>query len=350
MFTVAPTITNAGRSLQVRAIAGEAINFTRFQIGSGIMQEGDNPDEFDDLISPELSFGISSYEKEQNFVKFSGSFSNTDLTGSFRWREIGIYCEDPDGTEFLYAYSNDDNNGGWLTTDTDVLITETVSLVVAIGDAEHVTATLTDSSVYATKTALEAHAGNRENPHGVTKEHVGLGNVENVSPTNATVNFTEATTAWQSGLVSGTTLGILFGRVAGAIKKLASHIVDGDAHTSREEKRKWNGYHDCVVGSYKGNGSLSRTIELGFKPIAVLVIPHNSGAANLGSRAVCGGLALRDKPVYSGLYDISLEQAAAKTNMHAVMILDNGFAVGYDLSGNVYSNSSDMSYRFIAWK
>ena len=35
MISVAPTITEAGRNLQIRAIAGETITFTRFKIGNG---------------------------------------------------------------------------------------------------------------------------------------------------------------------------------------------------------------------------------------------------------------------------------------------------------------------------
>lgn len=56
-----------------------------------------------------------------------------------------------------------------------------------------------------------SHISNKNNPHGVTKEQIGLGNVPNVSTDNQTPTFTRATT--RENIASGETLSIIFGKI-----------------------------------------------------------------------------------------------------------------------------------------
>ncbi|MBQ7101879.1 MAG: hypothetical protein IJN81_09605 [Clostridia bacterium] len=51
----------------------------------------------------------------------------------------------------------------------------------------------------------------------------------------------------------------------------ASHINDTSLHVSAEEKARWNS--TITVGTYFGTGEASRSIKLGFRPSAVIVIP-----------------------------------------------------------------------------
>ena len=65
------------------------------------------------------------------------------------------------------------------------------------------------------------HIGNKGNPHNVTKEQVGLGNVPNVSTNNQTPTYTAA-----SGLeapVSGEKLSVAFGKIARFFSAFVSH-------------------------------------------------------------------------------------------------------------------------------
>lgn len=48
-----------------------------------------------------------------------------------------------------------------------------------------------------------------------------------------------------------------------------SHITDNDIHVTLADKNKWNGIIN--TGIYIGNGTMSRTVNLGFKPRAVFV-------------------------------------------------------------------------------
>ena len=227
MISVAPTITDAGKNLLLRAIAGETITFTRFKIGNGELSETEIAGMLD-LINPLVEFAINEIDTSQKgFVKLTGTFDSTYITSDFRWRELGIFCKGEDGIEVLYAYSNDGANAGMLKANAaDVVAEQTVALVIAVGDATSVTAILSESVLYAPKTEFDAHVANEENPHKTTKVHVGLGNVPNVATNDQTPTYNLEVT--EKELVSGEKLSIAFGKIAKAIKSLIAHLRNED--------------------------------------------------------------------------------------------------------------------------
>lgn len=93
-------------------------------------------------------------------------------------------------------------------------------MVVAVGDAEQVTATLGEYSGYASKQDLKDHIDDHNNPHHVTAEQVGLGNVPNVTPTNQQPVFPNDYITKTDGsydvqnIASGEKLGNIRGRFA----------------------------------------------------------------------------------------------------------------------------------------
>lgn len=68
------------------------------------------------------------------------------------------------------------------------------------------------------------------NPHGTTKNDIGLGNVPNVDTDNQTPTFTEPTALTK--LISGEKLTIAFGKISKAVSILISHIADASKHFS----------------------------------------------------------------------------------------------------------------------
>lgn len=71
--------------------------------------------------------------------------------------------------------------------------------------------------------AIDEFCGRTDNPHDVTKEQVGLGNVPNVSTNDQIPTYTEASTL--EALKSGEKLSVAFGKIAKAIKDFINHIV-----------------------------------------------------------------------------------------------------------------------------
>lgn len=75
-----------------------------------------------------------------------------------------------------------------------------------------------------TLNTLNEHTKNTENPHKVTAQQVGLGNVPNVTTDNQTPTFTQSSTL--SEINSGEKLSILFGKIKKAIVDLISHLAN----------------------------------------------------------------------------------------------------------------------------
>lgn len=93
-----------------------------------------------------------------------------------------------------------------------------------------------------------------------------------------------------------------------------------------------------VVGTYVGDGAESRHIELGFQPLAVLVMSWK-GVAGQASAAGYGGLAVGSARV---------EQTAT---IPVLEIDESGFVVYQSRSSNTdsaTSNRSSYSYRYLA--
>lgn len=67
------------------------------------------------------------------------------------------------------------------------------------------------------------HVSAKNNPHSVTKSHIGLGNVENVSTNDQTPTYTKATSL--TTLSSGEKLTLAFGKIAYAIDILINRSV-----------------------------------------------------------------------------------------------------------------------------
>lgn len=220
-----PQLTKKGKNLLLRAISGEKIIFTRFKIGNGEISDADTPTEFSDIINPLVSFGITEIENNGNgFVSVEGHFDNTIIKSDFRWRELGLYAkgEAPNDNEILYAYINKGDNAGVLKANNSTAISEqSVKFIIAVGDAEKVTAVISDSVLYISKTEFEEHL-NAENPHGVTKEQVGLGNVPNVSTNDQTPTYKNVEVV--SEPISGEKMSTAFQKIRAAISALIKHL------------------------------------------------------------------------------------------------------------------------------
>ena len=70
---------------------------------------------------------------------------------------------------------------------------------------------------------LISHVANKSNPHDVTKNQIGLGNVPNVATNDQTPTYTEASNL--SSLVSGEKMSVAFGKFAKAVSTLISHTT-----------------------------------------------------------------------------------------------------------------------------
>ena len=371
MISVAPKLTDAGMSLIVRSIGGEQITFTRFGIGNGELN-GRNPDSLPNIINQVLEFTIESASSPAGgYVTLTGNFDNSAIKSDFTWTELGVFAKGEDGEEKLYAYANDGDNAGMLRKGTsDVSVEQSVSVIVAIGEAKNVTALVTPSVLYANKEAFEAHVANMNNPHKVTAAMIGLGNVQNVSTNDQTPMFTVPENTATQEIVSGETMSTLMGKIARAIMNLISHIANvknphkvtadqagaakkthshsatdinggilglargGTGVSTLAELQKLIG-GQIKIGSYTGDGSGDRSINLGYTPDALLLARASATSAMPSPQ--CYFLTKDIQVFASGHSGHAVGSQTWDASCSILMIDANGFKVDTTLNKNSWT-------------
>lgn len=101
------TVTNAGELAISKALTGKTIRFTKIVMGDGNFPEGQDIKALEEVISPRVTIDIVKSEViEPHTAVLGGVFLNNEQHDGFWWRELGLYAEDPDLGEILYAYGN----------------------------------------------------------------------------------------------------------------------------------------------------------------------------------------------------------------------------------------------------
>ena len=398
MIMTAPSLTEQGKSLLMRAIGGETLTFTRFKVGSGMLSPGQTIDALTDLIDPVLAFSISDLDDTQEgLIALTGEFDNGDIDNDFVWSELGIFAKGEDNIEVLYAYSNDGADSDTMKKlDADVITLQEVTMIIAVGEAENVTAVYSPHQQYALASDLTAHTGNTSNPHSVTKAQVGLGNVPNLAPNDMTITFEQAEN--RDNIMTNETLSTLFGKIKKVIADVISHLTNGNnphsvtlaqvgaaaashSHSALDIDADENDPAlpvtaggtgvktlsalrnlisiNAAVGVYTGDGTTKRVISLGFKPSAILLTDEYGNTWD-DTDGILGGMAV-------GLYGIRSKDSSSSTDatvwdnqFTALLAFEDtenqqaGFYVNYyagqSADENISTNKNGVVYHYIAYR
>ncbi len=216
-------LTRTGINYLLKSLAGGPPPvFTSIVLGNGANAGGEDATQ---ISNPLATIGISNIERDNDFVTLTGILNNNDITSEFRANEMGVFIQDPDneGKELLFAYGYVANEKAmFIPSITDYLFETIENVMVYVGATENVTAVLTDSLATVSKAEFNQHISDKNNPHGVTKAAIGLGDVPNVSTDNQTPTFTVAKE--NEELESGEKMSVLFGKIAKAMSSLFSHL------------------------------------------------------------------------------------------------------------------------------
>jgi len=166
------------------------------------------------------------------FVKLTGTFSNASIQTRFRVTETGVFIVDPDDNtkEIMFAYGYVDEEESILVPAvTDYAFETTDAVMVYVGQTQNITAIISQSMTNVTKAEYDAFVARRDNPHQVTKEQVGLGNVPNVNTNGQTPTFDEYDPDFSESLdtlelLSGSSLSGLFKSLAQSVHLFISHL------------------------------------------------------------------------------------------------------------------------------
>ena len=220
-----PSLTDEGLAMIVRAINGETVTFTKLVLGNGTPSDLDNVTE---MANPLLEVSFTDSETEDSYLLLTGEVSSADIDTSFYGKELGVYAK-IDDEEVLYAYRYTETADYYPASDSGRTLELTISVVVQVGTAENVTAILVSGDAYASKTDFDNHVDDTTNPHEVTKEQVGLGNVPNVATNDQTPTFTQASV--RTNIVSGEKLTLMLGKIAKLFADFATHISASNPHS-----------------------------------------------------------------------------------------------------------------------
>ena len=233
-------ITEKGLSLQAKLIAGTSLTITRAVAGSGFVNAGLLQKQVD-VTDPEqeLAFAGVSYP-EAGKCAVRAKLKNDGLYTGYTARQLGFYAEDPDEGEILYFLAQSDSSKGTEVPSESEMpgYSAEWTCYFQYGNADNVNVAVDPSNTISAEEArqmVDAHANDGDNPHGVTKEQIGLGNVDDTSDsekyvafasTAGSANKTKAavTIRFNGGSSEGTNLFTFDGSVAKSINITPSRI------------------------------------------------------------------------------------------------------------------------------
>lgn len=340
-------------------------------------------DTLTDLVNPLITIEINEITKGTNYVSLTGVFDNSGVTASFNWAETGVFAEDIDGNEVLYAYCHTGEQYETVpANNTGKTVRTTLTVLVIVGDAEDVSASIGEGAIYATKEQLESHKRDFSNPHGVNAEQIGLGNVENVSPSEMTIEYKIAAKLEEPE--SGDKMWVVLSKVKKAINNLILHLKARNPHGITAAKinaasathkhattditsgilpatRGGTGVASInelasllganfkvpVFGSYTGDGSTKRTISLEFTPSAVLVV--DSRGRMTVDNVVYGGLCVGTKGVRTPS-STAVSHDTTWSNSHTALMIGTNCFYANEYNTYCKTNTLNENYYYIAFR
>lgn len=222
-------LTDVGKALLLRTLAGETkITFTKLKLGNSTAWLDGSETTATELKNPIKEVDFTKYTVEGGYISLAAQFNNTDISAGFHITELGFFAKDSDEVEYLYAIGLEkEDNADYVPGYDERVFELELGGMLFIGDSENVTAVLNDSLTNVTVEDFKKHIEDYENPHRVTKNQVGLGNVPNVPTNEQLPTFTEAQTL--ENIISGKDkLSALFGKIKKAISELIKHLKDTD--------------------------------------------------------------------------------------------------------------------------
>lgn len=133
-------LTAAGRRLQAKVEAGTTLALTRMKLGSG-SETIDEVDDLIDLVAPEVEIPVSSAQVSGEICTIRGILSTSNVEHGFYLREWGVYAEDPDEGEILYAILID-QRAEWLPAQVPTETTITFCLNIAVANGTTISAVI----------------------------------------------------------------------------------------------------------------------------------------------------------------------------------------------------------------
>ncbi|WP_293726862.1 hypothetical protein [uncultured Phascolarctobacterium sp.] len=265
-------LTKKGKSLQAKAIAGANLAITKMKLGAGVIPDGVSPEDLTDLVDPKQILGLTSIEAQSGLARIQSIVTNADLETGYYIRECGVFADDPDEGEVMYAIMTDASPDFLPPGTSAVVISEEFSINIVTENIANITAIIDPEGIVtvanARKIAADAVAEHDESEEAHSGDH----NLKGL------VIGTDA--------VKATKKGDLLSLVAGKGIKLLGDISNKIITIIGKSKNSWNPNEAVAVGDIRytedGNGPSWAYLECGIAGTTGLSEPQLAAEASVG--------------------------------------------------------------------
>lgn len=156
-------LTKKGQLLQAKVGTGVVLALTKMKLGSGVLPNGTSLEDLTDLVTPEQNVGIASKEvlTDRKMCKISATITNGGLSAGYYVRELGVFANDPDDGEILYAVTSDSAPDYLPPEGGSTAVSQEFAVYIAASNASDVNVSI-DSGALATMGYVETAIANHD--------------------------------------------------------------------------------------------------------------------------------------------------------------------------------------------
>lgn len=257
-------LTKKGKALQAKAVAGAQLTITKMKLGSGTIPDGTSPEDLNDLIDPKQNLGLTAIEAQGNLAKIQSLITNADLADGYYIRECGVFAQDPDLGEILYAIMTDTAPDFLPPSGGSVVISEEFSINITMENVSHITAIIDPDGLVTVTNAKKIAADAVAAHNAATDAHAGLLHLRKNTTAYAVGDIAYSVTlpSWArlECVVAGTTAAEE--PSFASVNAMGQYITDGSATWHVDDIRDGHLTGDIVLrhilrpGYIKANGAL----------------------------------------------------------------------------------------------
>lgn len=143
-------LTQKAFEFQSKIMSGKIMNFTKAEIGDGILENIEEAEELQSLKNKICNAEIISIVPKGHMVELTILLNGDGLNGVTLYREIGIYAQ-IDEEEVLYAYLNSDDKFDYIIpigeSNTREFTNNKIKITLVVGNAENIEVTLNNTII-----------------------------------------------------------------------------------------------------------------------------------------------------------------------------------------------------------
>lgn len=149
------TMTDVGAALQAKVNAGKTkLTFTKIKVGSGV--NATNPLALTDVVSSKWETTNFVVKLEGKIVSVDTVITNTGIHEAFRMSEIGLFAQDPDKGEILYAYLTDPEPDRMPAESGSVVVSQELTIGMVFSNTGNVSLTVNIGALITREQLTEA--------------------------------------------------------------------------------------------------------------------------------------------------------------------------------------------------